>query len=54
MPSLMIEIWLSPFLLSTVIAVPGMILLIWVAPWHVTADATAEASAESGPESKPV
>lgn len=36
--------WTRFFLLCTVLAVPGMLLLIWVAPWRALGDLQGEAS----------
>jgi len=47
--------WVSFFLLCTVLAVPGMVALIWVAPWRADGQAdlatgsAQHSSADSGP-----
>jgi PAT family beta-lactamase induction signal transducer AmpG len=34
--------WIDFFYLSTLLAIPGMLLLIWVAPFNARYDATAQ------------
>jgi PAT family beta-lactamase induction signal transducer AmpG len=36
--------WTRFFLLCTVLAVPGMLLLIWVAPWRAVSDVQGDGS----------
>ena len=36
--------WVMFFVLCTLLAIPGMVILIWVAPWHVEAETVDEAS----------
>jgi PAT family beta-lactamase induction signal transducer AmpG len=38
--------WIDFFYLSTLLAIPGMLLLIWVAPFNARYNATAQSKGE--------
>jgi PAT family beta-lactamase induction signal transducer AmpG len=38
--------WVLFFLLCTLLAIPGMVTLIWVAPWRAEAEPVEQASPE--------
>ena len=41
--------WVLFFMLCTLLAIPGMVTLIWVAPWHAEAE-TADQTSTAGPK----